>query len=200
MQLFFTVFSDAGISEPPAGTVKFHLPLPSVYRWNARNPSVALLCDRTAAPAPSPKKTASLLVQSVLFENVSAPITQTLSYTPAGINCDETDIPKRKPLQTDEISNATALYASILSCTLAAVDGATLSGVEVATIIKSISSFFKPAFSIAFKAASEAKSLVNWSSLAIRLTFIPRFSSIQEAVVGKIWDKYSFIKILEGVY
>ncbi len=59
-----------------------------------------------------------------------------------------------------EISKATALNALSLCCTKAAVEGAFLSGVAVATMIKSMSFTFKPAFSIARKAACVAKSLV----------------------------------------
>jgi len=96
------------------------------------------------------------------------------------------DIPKRKPEQTAARSKATALYAFNLSWTIAAVEGASRSGVAVATIISSISFGDNPAFSIALSPALLAKSLVVWSGKAILRSLIPRLSSIHLAFVGTI--------------
>ena len=72
----------------------------------AKNPSVTFEELTTTAPAPSPKKMASLRVQSVIFENVSAPTTKTLLLTPLAIYWLAIDIANRKPLQTAIISKA----------------------------------------------------------------------------------------------
>ena len=87
-----------------------------------------------------------------------------------------TDIPNKKPLQTAFKSKAAALIVFSLWWTKAAVEGAFLSGVAVATIIKSISSLFNPASSMALCPAIAAKSLVAWLLSAIRLSKIPTFS------------------------
>src|ERR1035437_5194043 len=76
----------------------------------------------------------------------------------------------KNPEQTADISKATALYAFNLSCMIQAEEGAGLSGVEVATIIKSISLRVSPAFSIALNRAIHPN--YSWGDCLLQFFFL----------------------------
>ena len=97
--------------------------------------------SRIIAPAPSPKKTQSRLSQSVIFEKVSAPIIRAFLYVPLFNILLAMDKAYIKPEHTAEMSNAgQSFFIPRFLFTRHDVEGAFLSGVAVATIIKSISS------------------------------------------------------------
>lgn len=96
------------------------------------------------------------------------------------------------------MSKATACGASIFSCTKHAVEGACLSGVEVATIIRSISFGVISVLSKAFNPALYAKSLVTSPSAILR-SRIPRFLKIHSSD-EPTFSKKSFFKIFGGTY
>ena len=80
--------------------------------------------------------------------------------------------------------------------TLQAILGKILSGVVVATIIRSISLELMPALFIAFLAASKAKSLVSSSGPTICLSFIPVLKVIHSSVVSKLFSRSLFVQLL----
>src|ERR1022692_4704839 len=73
----------------------------------------------------------------------------------------------------------------ILACAMHADEGALRSGVEVATIIKSISFGSSPAEAIAFRPARAARSDVYSSGSAMHRSRIPNVSTIHSGEVGK---------------
>jgi len=104
------------------------------------------------------------------------------------------------PVHTAAISNAAALYALIFSRTMQAVEGAILSGVAVATMMRSMANGDRRASAKASIAALDARSLVNSSTFAIRLSLIPKFSYTHSGVVGTCSDRYSLVSTFEGTY
>ena len=97
----------------------------------------------------------------MILDIASAPTTNTFLAAFVLINLSAIESAYIKPLQTAWISNAGHSLIFNFFCKIHAVLGKTLSGVVVATIIKSISFGCKFASLIAFFAASKAKSLVN---------------------------------------
>src|ERR1017187_1532324 len=88
----------------------------------------------------------------------------------------------------------------ILACAMHADEGALRSGVEVATIIKSISFGSSPAEEIAFRPARAARSDVYSSGSAMHRSRIPNVSTIHSGEVGKFPTTTSFFRILAGTY
>src|SRR5271166_1572136 len=88
----------------------------------------------------------------------------------------------------------------ILACAMHAEDGALRSGVEVATMIKSISFGSSPAEAIASKPAQAARSDVYSSGSAMRRSRIPKVSTIHSGEVGKSPINSSFVTTLAGTY
>ncbi|EWS65529.1 hypothetical protein Y695_01215 [Hydrogenophaga sp. T4] len=71
-----------------------------------------------------------------------------------------------------------------LCCRMAAVDGNTMSGVDVATMIRSISLPSTPAASMAFRQASAAMSLAKTPSATKWRARIPVRSTIHSSLVS----------------
>ena len=98
--------------------------------------------------------------QSNTFESVSLPITIPRRYIPEEMYFSAVANANTNPLHAAVRSKAKAREAPILACTRAAVDGIKLSGVIVATTMKSISSASKFAFANNLCATIVARSLV----------------------------------------
>src|SRR5271167_3355683 len=88
----------------------------------------------------------------------------------------------------------------ILACAMHAEDGALRSGVEVATMIKSISFGSSSAEAIAFRPAQVARSDVYSSGSAMCRSRIPKVSTIHSGEVGKSPTNSSFVTTLAGTY
>jgi hypothetical protein len=86
----------------------------------------------------------------------------------------------------------------MLFCTMHAVEGKLISGVMVATIIKSISSAFRPASSRALLAAIVLKSEVACSSLTILLSRIPVREVIHSSDVLTIFSRSWLVMTFSG--
>src|SRR5271166_2654072 len=88
----------------------------------------------------------------------------------------------------------------ILACAMHADDGALRSGVDVATMIKSISFGSSSAEAIAFRPAQAARSDVYSPGSATRRSRIPKVSTIHSGEVGKSRTNSSFVTTLAGTY
>ena len=95
-------------------------------------------------------------------------------------------------------SNPQALVAPIFSCRTQAVDGKNISGVTVATMIRSISSAPIPLCSRTFRAAPSARALVGVPFSTIRRSRIPVRSKIHWSVVSTIASKSWFVRRPSG--
>src|SRR5262249_61388089 len=78
--------------------------------------------------------------QLVIEVSLSAPITRTVLYVCDVMNCCAISNPKIKPAHAAEMSRQAAFVAPIFFCTKQAVAGNNMSGVAVATKIRSRSS------------------------------------------------------------
>src|SRR3990172_2078133 len=97
---------------------------PSECRWVERIPLFPVVLANSAAPAPSPKSTQVFLsVQSVILENISAPMTSAYLECPDFIKLSATERAYINPEHAAAISKDAALRALILCCTKHAVDG-----------------------------------------------------------------------------
>ena len=106
--------------------------------------------------------------------------------------------PKRKPEQAAEMSKQAAFTAPILVWTKQAVLGKNISGVQVAQMIRSISSGLMPAFSIAAWAARAASSLVGCSGPAMRRSRMPVRDWIHSSLVSTSFSKSAFVMTRSG--
>src|SRR4051812_39918430 len=75
-----------------------------------------------------------------------------------------------------------------------------MSGVTVATMIRSISSAVMPAFSSAFCAALAAMSLVHSSSAAMRRSLMPVRERIHSSEVSTIFSNSALVRTRSGKY
>ncbi len=89
-----------------------------------------------------------------------------------------------KPEHTAWTSNAGQPNAPSLRCTMLAVDGKIMSGVDVATMIRSMSAAVRPAASSARRAAAVARSLAWTSSATKWRARMPVRSTIQSSDVS----------------
>src|SRR5205814_9954278 len=105
-----------------------------------------------------------------------------------------------KPEQAASKSNAAARRAPIFRCTRQAVEGKGMSGVIVATMMRSICSAVTAAFFSARKAAAAARSEVNSSLAASRRSFIPVREVIHSSEVSTIFSRSALVRILAGTY
>src|SRR5205814_4355013 len=154
---------------------------------------------KTAAPAPSPKSTQVFRsVQFVIDVNFSAPITSTVSCVCEVMNCCAISIPKRKPAQAAETSRQAAFFAPIFFCTKQAVAGNSMSGVAVATKIRSTSSGLTFACSSACNAAFAAIALVSSSLEAMRRSLMPVRVVIHSSEVSTIRDRSALVRRFSG--
>jgi hypothetical protein len=80
------------------------------------------------------------------------------------------------------------------------VVGNIMSGVTVATIIRSSSVDFTPARSRAIRAAGRARSVIACSGAAIRRSLMPVRSVIHSSVVSTSSDSSSFVTTRSGMY
>ena len=96
------------------------------------------------------------------------------------------------------MSKHTAFMAPSFFCTKQAVDGKNMSGVTVATMIRSISSAFTPAASMAFNAALVAMSLVASSSAAMWRSLMPVRVVIHSSDVSTNLDRSSLVSTRSG--
>ena len=103
-----------------------------------------------------------------------------------------------KPLQVAAKSKAKALTAPRLVCTKQAVEGKTISGVIVATIITSISFGLRFASARAFFAASVAKRPWFHCPSVMCLVFMPVRVVIHSSVVSTIFVRSSLVRIFFG--
>ncbi len=108
---------------------------------------------------------------------LSAPTTSTFLCAPVSTNRAPVDRAKRNALQAAERSNPQAFFAPIFSWITQAVDGKSISGVTVATMMQSISSAEMPRRSRHCRIAGTARSLVA-PSFRNRLSTIPVLSRI----------------------
>ena len=122
-----------------------------------------LPASSTTAPAPSPNRTqVPRSFQSMMREKTSVPTTSAQRVEPERINLSATVMAYTKPVQTACKSKAgLELATPSLRCKIAAVLGNIMSGVDVATIIRSTSSADLPAASSAWEQASVARSLAE---------------------------------------
>jgi hypothetical protein len=114
------------------------------------------------------------------------------------MNCCAISRPKRKPAQAAEISRQAALVAPIFFWTKQAVAGKSMSGVAVATRIRSISAGEIFACSIAFSAAFAAMSLVCSSFAAMRRSLMPVRVVIHSSFVSTMRDRSSLVRTFLG--
>ena len=118
------------------------------------------LAPTTTAPAPSPNSTQVVRsLKSRMRENTSAPTTSALVAAPLLIIASATVSAYTKPEHTACTSKAAQPWMPSFCCSRQAVDGNTMSGVDVATMIRSISSARTPAASSAASDAGSARSL-----------------------------------------
>jgi hypothetical protein len=115
------------------------------------------------------------------------------------MNCWAISTANKNPAQAAETSKHAALEAPIFVCTKQAVAGKTMSGVAVATRIKSTSSGLTLACAKAFRAAFAAMSLVCSSFAAMRRSFIPVRVVIHSSFVSTMRERSSFVSTLSGV-
>ncbi len=73
-----------------------------------------------------------------------------------------------------------------------------MSGVAVATRMRSISSAVMPASSSAFCAALDARSLVCSSGAAMRRSLMPVRETIHSSVVSTIFSSSAFVRMRSG--
>ena len=166
------------------GTHKIPTCLPSACKSLAKIPGVSD-ASSTTAPAPSPNSTQVVRSEkSKMREKTSAPTTSALLAAPVLIMASATLIAYTKPLQTAWISNAGQPAIPSLFCKMQALDGNTMSGVDVATMMRSISPGCKPAACKAFFAASKAKSLHDTSGAAKCRAWMPVRSTIHSSEVS----------------
>src|SRR6266850_1921401 len=105
-----------------------------------------------------------------------------------------------KPEQAASMSNAAARAAPILRCTRQAVDGNCMSGVSVATTIKSIWSAVTPAIFIARSAACVARSEVNSFAAQMRRSLMPVRVVIHSSEVSTFFSSSALVSTLTGTY
>jgi hypothetical protein len=153
----------------------------------------------TAAPAPSPNSTQVLRsFQLTMVESLSAPMTSTVSAVWAMMKCWPISSAKRKPEQAASMSNAAAWLAPILRCTTQAVEGKGMSGVIVATMIKSICSGVTRARAMATSAALAARSEVCSCLAAMRRSLMPVRLVIHSSDVSTIFLNCSLVSTRSG--
>src|SRR6185312_15213508 len=97
-------------------------------------------------------------------------------------------------------SNAAARLAPSLCCTRQAVEGNGMSGVMVATMIKSICSAVTPAMAMARRAASAPRSDVYSLSAAMWRSLMPVRVVIHSSVVSTIFSRSALVRIFVGTY
>src|SRR5271169_1648968 len=88
----------------------------------------------------------------------------------------------------------------ILLCAMHADEGTLRSGVDVATMMRSISFGSRPAEAIALSPARAARSDVYSSESATHRCRIPRVCTIHSGEVGRSPTISSFVRILAGTY
>jgi hypothetical protein len=102
------------------------------------------------------------------------------------------------PEQAASMSKAAARKAPSFAWTRQAVAGKSMSGVMVATMIRSICSAVTPARSIARCAARAAMSEVNSFLAAMRLSLMPVRVVIHSSVVSTNFSRSALVRILSG--
>ena len=157
------------------------------------------LAPSTTAPAPSPNSTqVARSFQSKMRLKISAPMTSAFFAMPLLIYALAVVMAYIKPAHTACTSNAGQPSMPNLCCTMVAVAGNCISGVAVATIIKSISCAGTLASSNAFKAACTAKSLVFSLSAAKWRALMPVRVVIHSSDVSIRFAKSSLLTRLAG--
>ena len=195
----FTELIVAGWRQPPPGMARMFALPPSLPSRVASTPRESARCCNTAAPAPSPKSTQVLRsFQSMIEDNFSAPMISTFWYVPLSINWRPISSAYRKPVQAASRSNAAALAAPSSCCTMQAVAGKGMSGVMVATMIKSRSAASTPARSSAMRAAAMPMVEVYSSSAAVRRSRMPVREVIQSSVVSTIFSRSALVRTRLG--
>src|SRR5690625_24818 len=199
------MYSESASSVPSGRRV----PMLRWCRWRAPLPSAPVTIDfrpyrsgtasTTAAPAPSPNRTAvERSSQSTIFVSASAPITSTFSCLPASTRPAATSRPYSQPGQAARRSNAAAFRPNA-SCTSAAVDGNSASGVLVATMtMLTPSSASRPWRSTRSCTLLTARSEVYSSSAAMWRRRMPVRVTIHSSVVSIIFSRSSFVRICSG--
>src|SRR3954451_442560 len=103
-----------------------------------------------------------------------------------------------KPLQAADMSKAGVLFRPSDAATKQAVEGKTISGVIVATMIRSSSEAAMPAESSALRAAAVASDAVVSPSPAMRRSLIPVRWTIHSSLVSTIFDRSSLVSRFSG--
>ncbi|EAL59879.1 hypothetical protein WwSim0461 [Wolbachia endosymbiont of Drosophila simulans] len=167
---FMHIFPESPVEDIPP-FVHSMSTLPSEYKFVDMMPLLPISDFITTAPAPSPKSTqVDLSSQSTILDIISAPITNAYLILLLDFMSESATVTAYiKPEHAACTSKANAFLHFNLLCTIVAQLGKVLSGVVVATIIKSISSTEILAFSIALFAAFTARSDVSSPSSAICL-------------------------------
>ena len=154
--------------DPPPSTHTRSHRLPSECKWVERIPLPSLEGSRSTAPAPSPNKMQVLRsVQSMIADITSVPINNTLRQLPERTYRSATASPYRNPEQAAAKSNAKARMAFRFLWIRQAVDGKGMSGVHVATTIRSRLVGSHPARASAACAASVPRSELAMPSATI---------------------------------
>ena len=96
------------------------------------------------------------------------------------------------------MSKAGTRRAPIFCCTRQAVFGNGMSGVMLATMIRSICSAVMPAISIARLAALAARSEVNSVAAAMRRSLMPVRVVIHSSEVSTSFSSCAFVRIFSG--
>ena len=120
-------------------------------------------------------------------EKISAPTTSAQRAPPVRIMASATVSASIKPLHTACTSKAAPPGAPNLLCKMQAVEGKTISGVEVATMIRSTSLALRPAAPSALRQACRARSLLKTPGSAKWRARMPVRSTIQSSELSTPW-------------
>ena len=131
-------------------------------------------------------------------EKVSAPMTSARFPCPAFSSASAVASAKTKPEQTACRSKAAPEWMPRLFCTVTALAGNVLSGVEVASTIRSMSAGCNPALSSAFRAAAVARSEVSSPSAAMWRWRMPVRWTIHSSDVSTIAARSALVRIFAG--
>ncbi len=153
----------------------------------------------TTAPAPSPKRTQVLRsLQSRMREKVSAHITSERWNAPVLNRPSTVARPNTNPEHTACKSNAAPCVRPSPACTDTADAGNVLSGVEVASTIRSIDCASTPAAVSAARAAASAMSAVVSPFAAMRRSRMPVRCVIHSSEVSTIRDNSVLLRTRVG--
>src|SRR5882757_10484516 len=132
---------------------------------------------------------------------LSAPITTTFLNRPLSIYMAPVVSAYKKPEQAALRSNPQAFLAPILSQTMLAVAGNSISAVTVATIKQSISSGLMPLFlQISSATGTQRSEVALPGSFRILLSSMPVRVRIHSSLVSTIFSRSAFVKLSSGTY